>query len=439
MTRILALALLCFCANGAAAADHLVILSPHRKSIQAEFIPVFREYYQKKFGTPITVDWLDQGGTSNAVKYLQGKISSTPAKVGVDVFWGGPSANFIDMVNMKLLEPYELSKEARAKLPKDVAGVPLSDKANLWHAANLSSFGIMFNKHALKLDKLPEPTQWSDLAKKEFFDHVILADPRNSGTNSTMMYIVIDALGWEKGWQTLSAAIGNSRRITPAASDPIHAVVAGDSATAMAVDSYALAQVWELGKDKIGFVLPSEQTIIDPDAVALVKGAKNVLQAQRFIDFMMMDEAQKLWILPKGTPGGPKEHNLARLAVNNEVYAVTAGRHLEVMNPFTIKKFMPFNAEKFGTVRRVFLDYIGATLLDTHKDLKEAHRVAKQRNLPEAAYQWLGKPLVTEAEMIEYAAKWDDGVFRNKMINGWSNQAREKYRRVARGEAPWNI
>lgn len=421
----------------AVAADKLVILSPHRKTTQKEFVPVFEAYYKKKYGTQIDVEWLDQGGTSNAVKYLQGKSATNPTNVGVDIFWGGPSANFIDMANMGLLAPYELSKEARAYLPKECAGVPLSDPNNLWHAANISSFGIMFNRPVLKLEKLPEPASWSDLGRRDFYDSVILADPRNSGTNNTMMFIVLQSMGWDKGWELLTAIFGNARRVTHSSSDPIQAIITGDAGAGLMVDFYGLAQVWELGRDKIGFILPAGQTVLDPDAVAVVKGAKNVVQAQRFVDFLMTDEAQKLWILPKGQKGGPKYENLARLAISPSVYEATKGQHLEIINPFEAKKMMNFDADKASKLRKVLNDYIGTVLIDTHKDLKAAVKYIKDKNLPDAATSWLGQPMVAEKDMVELATKWDNDVFRNEMINKWTAAAKAKYSAITSGKTPW--
>lgn len=437
MKFFLMLLLLLTVSAEAVASDKLVILSPHRKTIQAEFVPVFRDYYKKTFATDVEVEWIDQGGTSNAVKFLQGKNGTNPNDVGVDLFWGGPSSNFIDMASMNLLAPYALSKEARAFLPKECAGVPLSDPNNLWHASTISSFGIMFNKPVLKLEKLAEPTLWSDLGKREFFDNVILADPRNSGTNSTMMFIVLESLGWDKGWGLLTSIVGNARRVTQSSSDPIQAVVAGDAAAAMVVDFYGLSQIWELGRDKIGFTLPAGQTVLDPDAVALVKGAKNIVPAQRFIDFLLTDQAQKLWILPKGFEDGPKTSNLARLAVSPNTYLATAGKHLDVLNPFEVKKYMTLDSNKAAKIRQVMNDYSGAVLIDAHKDLKAAVKTIRDKNLPEAASVWLGKPLLSEKDMLGLAGQWENEIFRNKMINEWSAAARKKYLEVTAGKSPW--
>ena len=419
------------------AADQLVIISPHRKSIQSEFIPKFEAYYKEKFGTEVKVEWLDQGGTSSAVRYVRGKYATNPEAIGVDVFWGGTSANFVDMAAEGLLEPYALSPEARKNLPAECAGVPLSDSKNRWHATAISSFGIMYNKPLLKMDKLEAPESWDDLAKPGFQNNITIADPRKSGTNSTMMIIVLESQGWTKGWQLLTSIAGNTMRYTHSSSDPVRAVVSGDTTASMVIDFYGLSQIWELGEDKIGFHLPKGQTVLDPDPVAMLYKPKNKLAASRFIEYLLTPEAQKIWLLPKGTPGGPKQNNLARLAVNPSAYEVTEGKRLYFMNPFEQKKFLKLDLERAGKMRRVLNDLVGAVLVDSHKELKKAWaRLMKDKVGPEGL-AWFGKAPVSEKEVMALSAKWGDDVFRNQTINQWTAEALKKYERVASGEQPW--
>jgi ABC-type Fe3+ transport system substrate-binding protein len=419
----------------AAAADKLVILSPHRKSIQEEFVPLFKDYYQKTFKKGVEVDWLDQGGTSAAVKYLGSKVRANPANAGIDLFWGGTSANFIDMARDGLLAPYELSKAGRAQLPAECAGVPLSDSENRWHATVVSSFGILFNRMLAKLDGVAEPKTWDDLGDPKFRDNILAADPRKSGTNSTMNQIVLQGLGWQKGWSLLARIAGNTRRFTQSSSDPVHGVVSGDAVAAMVIDFYGLAPIWELGEDKLGFVLPAGQTILDPDPIALVRGAPNKAVAARFIEFLYTPEAQRVWLLPKGAPGGPRRENLARLAVSPQAYKDTAGKRLYGINPYEKQTFMRFDLEAAGVMREPLNDLVGAVFVDLHPELKAAWtRVVKDGLKPETV-AWLGEPPVSEADLAKAAKKWDDNVFRNQTINGWVAAAKTKYAKIAAGES----
>src|SRR5690606_35406202 len=141
----------------------------------------------------------------------------------------------------------------------------------------------------------------------------------------------------------------------------------------------------ELGEDKIGFVLPAGQTVLDPDPVAMIHKPKNRVAAARFVEWLMTPEAQKIWLLPKGTKGGPVQNNLARLAVNPKSYEVSEGKRLYFMNPFEQKEFLKLDLEKAGAMRRVLNDLAGAVFVDAHAELKKAWgRLLKDKAGPDA-------------------------------------------------------
>ena len=58
--------------------DQVVILSPHRISIQQDIIPAFKSYYLKTFKVPVSVEWLDQGGAAEALRYILSRFDKNP-------------------------------------------------------------------------------------------------------------------------------------------------------------------------------------------------------------------------------------------------------------------------------------------------------------------------------------------------------------------------
>lgn len=420
-------------ASAAFAADKLVILSPHRKSIQDEFVPKFKEHYKAAFKSDIEVEWLDQGGTSNAIKYLKAKAASGSKDIGVDIFWGGGTATFLDLADAKLLAKFDLPKDLASQVPDQAAGIPLYDKSHTWYASAMSSFGIFYNKKIIKMDGLTEPATWEDLGSPKFKQALSLTDPRNSGTANTMNQIVLQSLGWDKGWNLLSRIAGNTRSFTHSSSDPIKAIVSGDAAASMAIDFYATPKIADLGADNLGFTLPQGQTILDPDPVAVIKGAPNKVAAERFVSWVLGADAQKLLVLPKGAEGGPKLEALGRMSVNTKTYADTEGKRTSEFNPFKQKAFIKLDLEKASKMQRIFNDLIGAIHVDTHSDLKTAWEAIVKRGAKADEVSEFAKPPVSEAELLTLAAKWDDDVFRNKTINEWVNFAKAKYLKLAKG------
>jgi len=430
MKYLLSLVLLMSMCAPVFAADKLIIISPHRKSIQQEYIPVFKDWYKAKYKTEIVVDWLDQGGTSDDVKFVHARFKDSKTS-GLDIFWGGGTTTFLDLNNDGLLASYKLPDAITKEVPSKTAGIPLYDESNTWFATALSSFGIFYNKKILQLDKLPTPKTWQDLANPKFKSHISLTDPRRSGSASIMNAIILQSRGWQEGWNLLTLIGGNVNKYTHSSSAPIKAVVSGDAALAMAIDFYANAKIGDLGKENLGFNLPEGQTILNSDPVAILKGAPNRKEAERFVDFLLSAEAQKLLILPKGTPNGPKLATLGRIAVNKRAYTETEGKRSNDFNPFVGKEFMNLDLAKASQMQSVINDLFGAIMIDTHRELKEAWEGVIKRGMKPAEITAFGKMPVTEKEVIELSAKWDDNVFRTTKINEWTAFAKAKYKKLA--------
>ena len=418
-------------ASSAMAIDKLVIVSPHRKSIQDEFIPKFKTFYADTYKTSVDVDWLDNGGTTDAVRLLRTRFDKSKTTSGIDVIWGGGTSIFIDLEQEHLLQSFQLPAALASQVPEQLSGVRLYNASKTWVATALSSFGIFYNKKVLGFEALKAPATWSDLAQPGFKNQLSLADPRHSGTAMTMVQIVLNARGWDKGWELLTQIAGNTRSFTHSSSDPIKAVIAGDAAAAMAIDFYAQPKIDELGKDNLGFVLPANETVIDPDPVAIIRGAPNRTVAQRFVAFVLSVEAQKLLILPKGAPGGPKLASLGRMAVNKQAYLDTEGKRSSAFDPFKQSAFLHMDVAANAKMVHVLSDLIGALQIDTHNELKAAWAAIIKRGLNPAEVAEFARPPVSEKEVLALCDQWHDNTLRNNKVNAWVAFAKAKYLRLA--------
>ena len=433
LMKTLLLALLCVGSQGIEAkeVDRLVIISPHRKSMQREFIPLFREDYKRRYGKEIKVDWLDQGGTNDNVRFIRAKFAKNSDSTGLDVFWGGGDIVFSMLAKDKLLSPYRPSEAIRKAIPQKLAGIMMHDKDRLWHGVAMSTFGIFYNKKLLKLEKLPVPRQWADLARPEYYNLVSAADPRRSGSMGQMVEIIMHSVGWDEGWHLLAGLAANTTRFTHSSSDPIKAVVAGDAVAAPSIDFYAYSRISSIGKDKLGYALPTGQTTMDCDPVAILRGAPNRQAAERFIEFLLRPDVQRRLILPKGAKGGPKFSYLGRIAVNPDSYKGVNPQQLLVLNPYKLKSKDVSHLDREKSIKAVLVrkDLVGVLHVDTHRELRKIWREAT-RNGNTALLRQLSRPPLTEKEFMQLPDKWHDPVFRNKKINAWLQGARQKYKRL---------
>jgi ABC-type Fe3+ transport system substrate-binding protein len=421
-------------ASLAEAGDSIVIISPHRKTIQNEYVPAFTAWYKAKFKTDVSVEWIDQGGSNDDVKFIKSKFAANPKTSAIDVFWGGGTTTHIEIANAKMADKLNLSAQLKKQLPTAVGGVNLSNNEGTYISTALSSFGVFYNKPLLALEKTPEPTTWESLGSPKYKDKIVLTDSRKSGTASVMNHVILESLGWEKGWELLTTMGGNARQFTASSSDVIKSVVAGDAGATLAIDFYALAKIGDLGADKLGFALPAGKTIIEGDPVTILKGAPHRNVADRFVEYILSVEGQTLLMLPKGAAGGPVLETLGRLAVNSEAYKVTEGKRVNPINPNNAKGFLKYDSEKQAAVRRVLDDLIGTQLIDSHKELREAWAKVIQAGAKPADIKALSKIPVTASELPALSAKWDDAVFRNQKINEWVKFAQTKFHSAAQGK-----
>jgi len=73
-----------------------------------------------------------------------------------------------------------------------------------------------------------------------------------------------------------------------------------DVAAGMAIDQYAETVIRLAGKDKLGFVLPADVTVLDADAVGMLNGAPSPELAKLFIEFALSKDGQRVLYQPVG-------------------------------------------------------------------------------------------------------------------------------------------
>jgi iron(III) transport system substrate-binding protein len=414
--------------SAVAFADKLVLISPHWEGIRYEFERAFKARYQSETGRTVELEWMDVGGTSETLRYLESEYKNKPAGIGIDIFFGGGLDPYLALKKAHLLESYILPKSLLEKIPPKLTGVPLYDPDHTWYGATLSGFGIVYNKVVLGLTKLPVITTWEDLASPQAFGWVGSSDPRKSGSVHMVYEIILQAYGWEKGWRIITGLGANVRNFTNSASQVPKDVAIGEVAYGLAIDFYAWAQVKEAGADKIGFVMPDNLTIITPDAIGILKGAPNQDAAKAFIRFVMSEEGQKLWLLVLKSADGPQRFQLNRFSVLPSLYALSPQSTAVKLNPFSWRSDFAIDP-KLGSERwSIVNDLIGTMVIDQKHLLTRAWKEASADGLSDQEWDRLAAMPISADEALALAkTKWKDPAFRNQKLNEWNRFARSKY------------
>jgi hypothetical protein len=91
----------------------------------------------------------------------------------------------------------------------------------------------------------------------------------------------------------------------------------------VAIDYYGRATAENVGPHRLRFILPADATAITSDPIAILYGVhgRKLELAEHFIEFLLSEPGQRLWILRAGAPGGPRQRALHRAPIRRSVYA----------------------------------------------------------------------------------------------------------------------
>jgi ABC-type Fe3+ transport system substrate-binding protein len=365
----------------------LIIISPHNSDIRREFETAFSSYHLKKYGTPVQIDWPDvgSGGTSNILRQLLAAYDRGDSS-GYDVVFGGGSYTFNLLASQKDAKGRNLlvklpplppgEKDPLDNVPAELFGNSLHGPDNVWVAATMSRFGFIINKQRIAELNQPAPRRWEDLANPQFFGHLSLADPAKSGSIRTSYEQIFQTYGWEKGWAIITEMFANTAIIREGGSNPADDVGNADAVAGVVIDFYGRLQVSRAGERIAEFVLPAGAagepgggSVLDPDPIALLRGAPNEKLAAEFIRFVVSPEGQRIWVLRAGTEGGPKLTPLGRLSILPSIYQSEGDKLLDAADPFAASNALKVNAAEQNNRSRYIGDLIKAAFIDNRDAL----------------------------------------------------------------------
>ncbi len=387
-------------------AEHRVIIyTPHNEQIRSEFGRGFASWHQREFGEPAEVVWNTPGGTSEIRRILEANAEAAlrdnrPIGGNADLVFGGGSYEYGQLKRELTVTDGEAKRTGRVleKVALDPAWLAktygenvigdntLYDPDGYWFGAALSGFGIVYNRDNLRTLGLPEPTHWEDLADARLAGQVTLVNPAQSGSVTTALEAIIQRLGWKKGWQIIQRMSANARSVASSAPKVPLDVSAGDSAAGPCIDFYGRYQAQAIrdagDDDRLGYIDPKGETVIDPDPIALLSNAPNRETAERFIRFALSDEGQALWQFrakngKDGEPGqrlGPERFELRRMPIRRDFIARERANFIDDVDPFTLASAVP---DQDRNARAFIAPLFSAMCADRRDELDRAWRAIR--------------------------------------------------------------
>jgi len=292
----------------------LTLITPVSKFIHDAALKAFAEYAKEKWGVTVKTNALPAG---TPVAY--GRIVEWKGKPDADIFWGGESALFEKLAEQKLLQKLEISKELADSIPASIGKpkpIPLKDKDGFWIGTALEPYGLVYHPKKIQRLGIPEPKEWEDLLHPKLKGEVAQCAPTRSSSSNATYEVMLSMHGEDKGWEWLKKLAGNTGHFTARSRDVPTVVAKGEYAAGFAVPSY-MAFEERLAGFEIKFVAP-KNSFVTPEPMAILAGSRNPKAARAFIEFLLTERGQKVFmerglfpITPKykvqGAPGSAAE------------------------------------------------------------------------------------------------------------------------------------
>jgi ABC-type Fe3+ transport system substrate-binding protein len=393
--------------------------------VKQEYSRAFTEWLQESDKPYIEIVWIDVGGTSKMLKDLESRFQTSDFP-DVDIMFGGGVDPFIRSKDAGWLQPAVIDKNILAQIPKECAGFPVYDPDMYWFGVALSGFGIVYNNPLIDQLNLTTPTSWEDITQPEYFTWVSSGDPRSSGSVHMCYEIILQAYGYEKGWEIITKLCANIRKFGEGGGEGPREVAYGEVVAGLAIDQYAETAIKSVGNNALGFVLPNNATVVNPDAIAILKNAPNKGNAELFLNFSLSLDGQKILCQPVGQAG--QMNNLYRMPVNKEIYTKSWAPKA---NPYKFKSDFKYDTKTASKRWRILNAMMGTTLIDPHKELQKAWKIIINENLPKEKLDILYAPPTSEAELLKMADSWKDTRLRLEITTKWATDAHNKYKKLS--------
>ena len=256
------------------ATDKLVVYSPNSDGLLNATIPAF----ERKYGVKVEVI---SAGTGELFKRLQGEANAPYA----DVVFGGAFATF--MINERLFEPYTSVNDAKII---DI----YRNKTGFITPYVLDGSILLVNK---KLIGDMQITGYKDLLNPALKGKIVSANPTASSSAYAHLTNMLKALGNggyedETAWKYVKDLFTNTV-VIDSSSAVWKGVRDGEYTIGLSYEDPSVQLVRD-GAD-VEVVYMTEGVVFLPAGSGVVKGAPNLVNAQRFIDFITSQEIQNVY------------------------------------------------------------------------------------------------------------------------------------------------
>lgn len=250
----------------------LTVYCPH----PLDFIKPLVSQFEAETGIKVEVV---AAGTGELLKRIQAEARNPLG----DVIWGGTQSS-----HDNYRQYYQSYKSVNdAMFVKEYI-----DPARDFTPFTLIPTILMYNKNLVK--PADAPKSWADLLAPKWKGKIAFANPSASSSSFAALINMLYAMGKgvpDNGWTYVKNLIANLDGKLLGGSGAVYKGVADGEYPVGITFEEPGARYLRQGAP-VGVVYPAEGTVVEADGVAIIKGAKNLDNAKKFVDFITGKQAQ---------------------------------------------------------------------------------------------------------------------------------------------------
>jgi len=243
---------------------------------------LMKKEFEKRTGIRVSMTRASSGETLT-------KIRAEKSNPKGDVWWGGTGDPHLQAAEEGLSQPYTSPKLRELH---DWAKTPHQATGGKTVGIYLGALGFGYNKELLAKKGLPEPKCWNDLLHSAYKDEIMMAYPSTSGTAYTTLASMVQLFGEQGGFSYMKGLHRNISQYTKSGSAGIKAAARGEITIGVVFVHGAVKQATS-GYPIVG-VSPCEGTGYEIGSASIIKGARNLDSAKKFIDFALSADVQSM-------------------------------------------------------------------------------------------------------------------------------------------------
>jgi iron(III) transport system substrate-binding protein len=242
--------------------------------------------------------WVDRFETYNPdieLNFIRGSTGTLAAKIlaekdnpRADVIWRLASTSLIAFSEMGMLQPYK-------PVGYDRIDVRFRDRADppAWVGHMAYESVICYNLTEAAKRHLPLPKTWMDLTNPVYKGQIVMANPGSSGVGFLDVSAWLQIFGNDAGWQFMSALHKNIKFYVHSGTKPCALAAAGEVVAGLSAGYHAAAM--KRKGAPIDIIRPSEGLGWDLEGSAIMKSTRHLAAARKFMDWVISDNAMKLY------------------------------------------------------------------------------------------------------------------------------------------------